>query len=98
MAKPPPKLELGDDADGAGPVMSWQTRLLPLGSIVTLITPLDHPDGKIDYACIDALIEWHLACGTVGFFSPCLSSEMFDLTPMPRQRLPNRRCRALLGS
>ena len=48
-----------------------------------MITPFDSK-GKIDYAAVDGLTEWYLASGCVGIFSPCLSSEMFDLSPKER--------------
>ncbi len=33
------------------------------GSIVAIVTPM-HPDGEIDYAAFDRLIEWHINSGT----------------------------------
>lgn len=33
------------------------------GSIVALVTPM-HPDGRLDYAALDALLEWHIEQGT----------------------------------
>ena len=57
--------------------------MLPDGCIPTLITPFDGKGG-IDYDAVDALVEWHMASGCVGLFSPCLSSEMFELTPEER--------------
>jgi 4-hydroxy-tetrahydrodipicolinate synthase len=35
------------------------------GSIVALVTPMQ-PDGAVDWAALDALIEWHIAEGTHG--------------------------------
>ncbi|MCB1644319.1 MAG: 4-hydroxy-tetrahydrodipicolinate synthase [Pseudomonadales bacterium] len=35
------------------------------GSIVALVTPM-HPDGSIDWPCLDALVEWHIQSGTNG--------------------------------
>ncbi|MBN8508575.1 MAG: 4-hydroxy-tetrahydrodipicolinate synthase [Burkholderiales bacterium] len=34
-----------------------------VGSIVALVTPM-HEDGRIDYACLRRLIDWHVAEGT----------------------------------
>jgi 4-hydroxy-tetrahydrodipicolinate synthase len=34
-----------------------------VGSIVALVTPM-HEDGRIDYACLRRLIDWHIAEGT----------------------------------
>ena len=63
------------------------------GSIVTMITPFG-ADGKIDYAAVERLVEWYLASGCAGIFSPCLSSEMFDLSADERLELAAavRRC------
>ena len=33
------------------------------GSLVALITPMS-ADGGVDYASLDALVEWHIAEGT----------------------------------
>ena len=57
--------------------------MLTPGSVVTMITPFDSK-GKIDYVAVDSLTEWYLESGCVGIFSPCLSSEMFDLSPKER--------------
>lgn len=38
----------------------------------------------VDYEALDKLCDWYLASGCVGLFSPCQSSEMFDLTPEER--------------
>ncbi len=35
------------------------------GSIVAIITPM-HADGEIDYASLEALVEWHIKSGTHG--------------------------------
>ena len=35
------------------------------GSIVAIITPM-HADGEIDYKALEALVEWHIKCGTHG--------------------------------
>ena len=60
--------------------------MLPDGCIVTLITPFTKEDA-IDYDAIDVIVDWHLASGTVGFFTPCLSSEMFALSNAERLAL-----------
>ncbi len=33
------------------------------GSLVALVTPM-HPDGAVDWAALDALVDWHVAEGT----------------------------------
>jgi len=53
------------------------------GYVVTLITPFDE-QGAIDYEAFVALVEWHVSNGCAGVFTPCLSSEMFDLSAEER--------------
>jgi 4-hydroxy-tetrahydrodipicolinate synthase len=57
--------------------------MLPPGSIPTMITPFTE-SGEIDYAAAEELVNWYLGSGCVGIFAPCLSSEMFDLSPAER--------------
>jgi len=33
------------------------------GSLVALVTPM-HPDGTVDFGCLEQLVDWHLAEGT----------------------------------
>jgi 4-hydroxy-tetrahydrodipicolinate synthase len=33
------------------------------GSIVAIVTPM-HPNGDIDFAAFDRLVEWHIESGT----------------------------------
>ena len=49
------------------------------GSIVALITPM-HPDGVIDWAALEALIEWHLAEGTHGIVPVGTTGESATLS------------------
>ena len=63
--------------------------MLPQGSIPTMITPFGS-DGKVDWISADKLVEWYLAAGCVGVFAPCLSSEMFDLSPEERLAFATR--------
>jgi 4-hydroxy-tetrahydrodipicolinate synthase len=44
-----------------------------------MITPFND-DGTIDYATLEQLIEWYIACGCTGLFAVCQSSEMYHLT------------------
>jgi len=62
-------------------------KTFPDGCIVTLITPFTDGGKKIDYDAVDALVEWQLASGSVGIFTPCLSSEMFALSAAERLEL-----------
>jgi 4-hydroxy-tetrahydrodipicolinate synthase len=44
-------------------------------------------DGAMDWAGLDALVEWYLAAGVAGLFAVCLSSEMYELASEERVRL-----------
>lgn len=48
------------------------------GSIVALVTPMS-ADGSIDWAALDALIEWHIASGTDGIVSVGTTGESATL-------------------
>ncbi len=48
------------------------------GSIVALITPM-LADGSVDWAALDALIEWHVASGTHGIVSVGTTGESATL-------------------
>eukprot|EP00750_Incisomonas_marina_P012617 INCI17123.1.p1 GENE.INCI17123.1~~INCI17123.1.p1 ORF type:complete len:345 (+),score=64.95 INCI17123.1:129-1163(+) len=66
------------------------TQPLPVGSFPTMITPFIESGegaGQIDYPIVRRLVEWHIASGCAGIFSPCLSSEMYDLSPEERIEL-----------
>lgn len=45
----------------------------------TMVTPFND-DGSVDYAGLDALVEWYLDRGVQGLFAVCQSSEMFHLS------------------
>lgn len=53
---------------------------------VTMITPFDM-SGKIDYSCVDALVERYIGSGCSGIFAVCQSSEMFFLSEDERVEL-----------
>ena len=62
----------------------------PIGTIPTMITPfIDNNSNniEIDYNAIDGLLDFYIGKGCVGIFSPCLSSEMFDLSSSERLEL-----------
>ncbi len=62
---------------------------LPSGVWPVMITPF-HDNGDIDWAGLDALVEWYVGAGVAGLFSVCLSSEMYKLSPDERVRLAAR--------
>jgi len=51
-----------------------------------ILTPFGE-DGAIDWAGLDALVEWYIDAGVAGLFAVCLSSEMYELAPEERVRL-----------
>ena len=56
------------------------------GVWVTMITPFKD-DSKIDYAGVEALVEWYINKGVDGIFAVCQSSEMFWLSFEERYEL-----------
>lgn len=52
----------------------------------TMITPF-LPDGSIDYATLEKLIDWYVEKGVNGLFAVCQSSEMFFLSLKERLAL-----------
>lgn len=51
------------------------------GFIPVMLTPFKD-NGEIDYNKLTDLTEFYLASGAAGLFANCLSSEMFELTPV----------------
>ena len=66
------------------------------GSVPTLITPF-MPDGGVDWPALDLLIDFHIACGCAGLFSPCLSSEMFEMSMIERLAIATRVSQRVAG-
>lgn len=56
------------------------------GTWVTMITPFTE-DNAIDYAGVEALVEWYVEKGLAGIFAVCQSSEMFFLSLAERTAL-----------
>lgn len=48
------------------------------GSLVALVTPM-LPDGEVDYACLENLIDWHIEQGTDGIVSVGTTGESATL-------------------
>ena len=48
------------------------------GSLVALVTPM-LPDGEVDYACLEDLIDWHIEQGTDGIVSVGTTGESATL-------------------
>jgi len=51
------------------------------GSLVALVTPMS-PNGDVDYASLENLIEWHIANGTNGIVSVGTTGESSTLNPV----------------
>ena len=51
------------------------------GSLVALVTPMS-PNGDVDYASLEKLIEWHIAEGTNGIVSVGTTGESSTLNPI----------------
>jgi len=51
-----------------------------------MLTPFDEAGG-IDWAALDALIDWYEDAGVAGLFAVCLSSEMYHLSVDERRQL-----------
>lgn len=49
------------------------------GVVVSLNTPFD-AEGRVDFASLERLVEWHLRCGAVGFLTPARAAEVEALT------------------
>jgi 4-hydroxy-tetrahydrodipicolinate synthase len=53
------------------------------GVVVSLDTPFDD-GGRIDFASLERLVEWHLRCGAAGFLTPARAGEVEALTVAER--------------
>lgn len=56
------------------------------GVYPTMITPFTD-DNHVDYAAIEALVEYYAASGCDGIFALCLSSEIFHLSDKEMQKM-----------
>ena len=54
-------------------------KMIPNGVYPTMLTPFTD-DNKIDYAAVEALINWYAEKGVDGIFAICQSSEIFYLS------------------
>jgi len=61
-----------------------------------MVTPFDE-NGGLDFAALEALVEWFIEKGVAGLFTVCLSSESFHLTPDERIRLATEVVRLARG-
>lgn len=59
------------------------------GVVVSLNTPFD-ADGRVDFASLELLVEWHLRCGAVGFLTPARAAEVEALTLPERLAIVER--------
>ena len=61
-------------------------RSIEYGAVPTMITPYTE-DGKIDWAAVEALVEWYWKEGCEGIFASCQSSEIWFLSEDDRVKL-----------
>lgn len=50
-----------------------------IGSLVALVTPM-HPDGSVDWASLEALVQWHIDAGTQSIVAVGTTGESATLT------------------
>ena len=62
----------------------------------TMVTPFT-PRNKVDYPCLELLIEWYISHEVDGLFAVCQSSEMFFLSLDERVELASRVVRQVAG-
>lgn len=62
---------------------------LPDGIWPTMITPF-YPDGRIDFASLESLVDWYIREGVDGLFAVCQSSEMFYLSRAEKFEIAKR--------
>ena len=63
--------------------------VLPNGAWPVMVTPFQE-DRSIDWAGVDALVEWYLAAGVVGLFAVAQTSDMYAMSPEERVALARR--------
>jgi len=63
--------------------MSTRPKYPLQGVVVSLDTPFDD-GGRIDFASLERLVEWHLRCGAAGFLVPARAAEVEALTVAER--------------
>ncbi|MFC0212975.1 dihydrodipicolinate synthase family protein [Paenibacillus chartarius] len=61
-------------------------RNIPNGVWPTMVTPFTGA-GEVDYAALEALVDWYIGQGVHGLFAVCQSSEMFYLSLEERVRI-----------
>lgn len=66
------------------------------GSIVALVTPMSG-DGRVDFAALDALLDWHLAEGTDGIVAVGTTGESATLEDDEHMEVVARSVRRLKG-
>jgi dihydrodipicolinate synthase/N-acetylneuraminate lyase len=59
------------------------------GVVVSLDTPFD-AEGRLDFASLERLVEWHLRRGAVGFLTPARAAEVEALTLTERLAIIER--------
>lgn len=63
--------------------------LIPNGAWPVMLTPFND-DRSIDWAGVDALVDYYVAAKVAGIFTVCLSSEIYQMSPEERVALASR--------
>jgi 4-hydroxy-tetrahydrodipicolinate synthase len=66
------------------------------GSLVAIVTPM-RPDGGIDFAAWERLLEWHASCGTSGIVVAGTTGESPTLSDAELRELTQRACEQVRG-
>lgn len=73
-----------------------QFERVPAGVWPAMVTPLTK-DGEIDWAGVDALVEWYIESGVAGLFAVGQSGEMFALSDDERLALASHVVKQVAG-
>jgi 4-hydroxy-tetrahydrodipicolinate synthase len=69
--------------------MSNSSDLIPNGAWPVMLTPFNQ-DRSIDWAGVDALVDYYAKAKVAGIFTVCLSSEIYQMSPEERVTLAAR--------
>ena len=69
--------------------MSMSKDLIPNGAWPVMLTPFN-TDRSIDWAGVDALVDYYATAKVAGIFTVCLSSEIYQMSPEERVTLAAR--------
>ncbi|UXN73529.1 dihydrodipicolinate synthase family protein [Devosia sp. A8/3-2] len=76
--------------------MSNSKDLIPNGARPVMLTPFN-TDRSIDWAGVDALVDYYATAVVAGIFTVCLSSEIYQMSPEERVELATRVAKRAAG-